>query len=251
MKSFLAACLFLILLAGCGYLGYKYYLEKPQQGTVNLSTSADGEVMPDVVEISVTVKTDDKNSLAAAAKENKEKSDKVYGMLAGMINTKAGDYIKTANYNAQPVYVYDNELKRRVMEKYEVSNSIIVHTKNIAQLGEMIDRAIGLGATDVNDLKFSVSGYEDKCRELLQEAGDAALARAKVVAKAAGTKVVGVRSINAGCSENNQQHVPYRMMAKMAMATADGVMNEAMPATPIQSGTVKIFANFNADYFIE
>lgn len=46
-------------------------------------------------------------------------------------------------------------------------NSIIVHTKNVDKAGNIIDKAISLGATNVNDLNFSVSNYEAQCNDLL------------------------------------------------------------------------------------
>lgn len=223
-----------------------------EKGTLSVNTSAEAEIAPDTVEVSIAIKTSDKNSLQKAAKENKEKSDKIYAMLQEMIDKDNGDYLKTANYNARPLYVYNHELKRQVMDKYEVSNQIIVHTKNIQQLGNIIDRAISLGATDVNDLNFSVSGYEAKCRELLDEAAEKAYKRAEVAAQASKTKIVGVQMINANCSENSVHPVPYRMMAKgVMMANAMEDMAVAETSTPIQSGTLKIYANFNASYWLK
>lgn len=224
-----------------------------EKGTLSVNTSAEAEIAPDTVEVSVTIKTSDKNSLQKAAKENKEKSDKIYAMLQEMIKKENGDYLKTADYNARPVFVYNNDLKRHVMDKYEVSNHIIVHTKNIAQLGEIIDKSISLGATDVNDLNFLVSGYEAKCRELLDEAAIKAYKRAEVAAKASHTRITAVQMINATCSENAVRPVPYRMMAKgMLMANAaseDMATPEA--STPIQSGNLKVYANFSASYWLK
>lgn len=241
----------IVLIAGIVGFGIAKNSED-NRGTLSINTSSEAEIAPDVVEITIAIKTSDKNSLQKAAKENKEKSDKIYTMLQNMINQQKGDYIKTANYDARPIYVYNHELKRQVMDKYEVSNQIIVHTKNIAQLGDIIDKSISLGATDVNDLNFAVSEYEAKCRELIDEAAVKAYKRAEVAAIASKTKIIGVQSINANCSENSPRPVPYRMMAKgmlMANATMDAAIPEA--ATPIQSGTLKIYANFNASYWLK
>ena len=116
----------------------------------------------------------------------------------------------------------------------------------------MIDKAISLGATDVDDLRFSVSSYEDKCTELLAKASNKAKNRVDTVAKASGTYITGVKNMNISCSENTPNRVTYRYMAKNLMA-ADGAMEAAAPqvATPIQSGIIKIYANLNAEYFIK
>lgn len=236
---------------GLGFYGVKSC--NNERGVISVSTSAEAEMAPDTVEINITVKTTDKNSLATAAKENKEKTDKIYAMLEKSITADNGDYLKTANYNARPVYVYNHELKRQVMDKYEVSNQIIVHTKNIAQLGSIIDKSIALGATDVDDLNFSLSGYEDKCLELLNQASKEAYSRAQASALASGAEIAGVQSMNISCSENNPRPIAYRLMAK-GMMMANAAMEEmetADTATPIQSGNLKIFANVNAGYYLK
>ena len=78
-----------------------------EKGYVSVSYTAEKEVSPDTVEVSIAVKTEDKKSLQSAVKENKEISDKVYEYLKGAINTQNGDYIKTTNYSASPNYIYN------------------------------------------------------------------------------------------------------------------------------------------------
>ena len=222
----------------------------PERGTISVSTNASAEISPDTVEINIAVKTKDNKSLQKAANENKLTSDNVYSALKSMINSQNGDYIKTADYSARPIYTYNNN--KKILDRYEVSNSIIVHTKNIEQTGSMIDKAISLGATDVNDLRFSVSSYEDKCNELLAKASQKAKNRVDIVAKASGTYITGVKNMNISCSENTPNRVTYRYMAKnMALDSAAGETAAPQASTPIQSGIVKIFANMNAEYFIK
>ena len=222
-----------------------------QKGTISVSTNANAEIVPDTVEINIAVKTQDTKSLQKAATDNKLISDKVYEAAKTMINTQNGDYIKTANYNARPVYVY-NSNNKKVFDKYEVSNSIIVHTKNINRIGDIIDKSISLGATDINDLQFSISNYEKQCNELLVIAANKAKTRADVVAKASSTYITGVKDMNISCSENSINRVPYRYMAKNLMASGATADSEAAPgATPIQSGIIKLYVNLNAVYFIK
>lgn len=223
---------------------------QPQKGTISVNTTAKAEVIPDTVDINIAIKTKDGKSLEKAATENKLTSARVYEAAKAMINSQNGDYIKTADYNARPVYVYNNS--KKVFDKYEVSNSIIVHTKNIEAAGQIIDKAISLGATDINDLQFSVSNYENKCNELLAIAANKAKTRADSVAKASSTVVTGVKDINISCSENSTNYVQYKYMAKNIM-TAGAAEDAAVPAssTPIQSGVIKLYANLNAVYYIK
>ena len=249
-KIILSAIIAGLFVSGLAISGNAADNNVPERGVISVSTNANDEVSPDTVEINIAVKTKDSKSLQKAANENKTISDNVYSVLKSMINSQSGDYIKTADYSARPVYVYNNN--KKVLDKYEVSNSIIVHTKSIDKTGNIIDKAIALGATDVNDLKFSVSNYENKCNELLAQASQKAKNRVDIVAKASGTYITGVKNMNISCSENSANRVTYRYMSKNLMA-ADGAAEAAAPqvATPIQSGVIKIYANLSAEYFIK
>lgn len=107
-----------------------------ERGYISVNTSANTELSPDVVEISIAVKTEDNKSLQKATAQNKEISDKVYTALKGMINTEAGDYVKTADFSAVPVYSYSGS--KRNFDKYEVSNNVIVHTKIFPRQGILL-----------------------------------------------------------------------------------------------------------------
>ena len=113
----------------------------------------------------------------------------------------------------------------------------------------MIDKAISLGATDVNSLNFSVSNYETQCNDLLTIASKKAIARANAVAKTIPTTISGVRSMDVSCNANNTSRPQYRMlMSNKAM----GVDSEASaPQTLIESGVIKVFANVNATFFVK
>ena len=131
-----------------------------ERGYISVNTTANAELAPDVAEVSIAVQTFDTKSMQKATLQNKEISEKVIKELKGMINPVNGDFIKTTDYNASPIYTYNGN--KRNLDKYQVSNSVVVHTKSIDKVGSMIDKAIALGATNVNSLSFSVSNYENQ-----------------------------------------------------------------------------------------
>ncbi len=218
--------------------------EACKQGTVSVSYTAEKEVSPDTVQISIAVKTSDKYSMQNATKQNKEISDKIYNYLKGAINPANNDYIKTANYSARPVYYYQD--RKQVFDKYEVSNNVIVHTKSIDKIAQMIDKSLALGATNVDSLDFSLSLPEkDKyCDELLTKATTEVVNRANVVAKAAGTSVDGVKTLGTSCSLNQYQAVNYARNSLMMAKSADAAVVEGS-SSPIEAGVVKIYSSVN------
>ena len=221
-----------------------------QKGTLSVNYSTEKEVSPDTVEFSVSVKTSDKKSMQEASRKNKEISNKIYEYLKANISPANGDYIKTSNFNATPVYNYVNN--KRVFDRYEVSNNIVVHTKSIDKVSSYIDKAISMGATDVNRLNFTLSNKDKACAELLSTAAKQLKGRADAVASALGTTVTGYKSVNTSCSLN-QRSINYGY-SNMKLMRASGAMDEAAApevATNIEVGNITIYANVDATLYLK
>ena len=245
MKKFLISTAIVGLALGCASV--QAISESIERGYISVNTSANAELAPDVAEISIAVKTYDSKSMQKATLQNKEISEQVISTLKSMIDTSKGDYIKTADFSATPIYSYSGN--KRNFDKYQVSNSVVVHTKSIDKIGTMIDKAIALGATDVNSLNFSVSNYETQCNDLLTLAAKKASARANAVAKTVPTTLSGIRSMDVSCSTSNSSRPQYKMlMANRAMMMDS---EAAGSSTTIESGVIKVFANVSATYFVK
>lgn len=226
--------------------------EQDKRGYVTVSYTAEKEVAPDTVEVSISVKTDDKKSMQVATQENKEISDKIYAYLKGMITPANGDYIKTSNFSARPNYIYNSG--KRSFDKYEVSNNIIVHTKSIDKISTMIDKSLTLGATDIDSLNFSLSEKDAQCADLLSNATKQARKRADIIAAAAGSSVAGIKTIDTSCTVNRYGNVNYTrnslMMKAAGSVMEDGATTEAAP-TQIEAGVIKIYSNINAAFYLK
>ena len=249
MKKYILAAVIATAFAGCIATQATVPVNGIERGYISVNTSANAEIIPDIAEVSIAVVTSDHKSMQKATLQNKEISDKVITMLKSMINTSNGDYVKTSNFNASPLYVYNGN--KRTLDKYQVSNSVVVHTKNIDKVGSMIDKSLELGATNVNSLNFSVSSYEAKCNELITIAANRAKERANAALKTVPTTISGVKTMDVSCSENNTYRPQYRMMKSNLMMADGAVAAEAAPQTTIEQGVVKIYANINASYFVK
>lgn len=248
MKKQLSTLLVAAVATGIIFCSGANLASAENNGWVSVQTTADTEIAPDIVEINIQIKTDDTKSLQKATNDNKEISDKIYTELSAMIDTEKGDFIKTKNFNASPIYSYKNDKKTII--KYEVTNSVIVHTKAIQDAGKIIDKAILFGATNINDVKFSISSYDQQCNNLLAIAAKKARTRANTMVNAAGGTLTGIKSINGSCSTNQHEAVPYRILAKNASMDSVASGTESI-SSPVQSGIVKLIANINASYFVK
>lgn len=218
-----------------------------EKGTISVNTSANKEIAPDVAEITFSIITSDIKSMQIATNKNKEISENVLTELKNIIDEKNGDYIKTSNYNASPIYTYINS--KKTFERYEVSNQVIVHTKSINNIGKMIDTAINTGASKVENLTFSASNYENQCNELITLATRKAQNRANAVAKALSASTSGIQNIVTSCNANNYN--PPRLYMAKNMATDSSTGNLMGTSTPISNGVININANVNASFFIK
>jgi uncharacterized protein YggE len=241
MKKILASSLIVSAIILSTAFSCKAAVVEKDEGYVSVTTSETKEVAPDQAQITVNIETSDK-SLQKAAADNKIIADKVYSSLKAILNTEKGDYIKTANYSANPVYTYSKDNKR-VFDKYVVSNNVVVRTKNTALSAKLVDTAIAAGATNVNDLQFLVADYDSACDEILAQLTKRAYSQASSIANAINAKIIGTKSIASSCNPENTSRPQYSMMAKSSVGSES--------STPIESGKVKIYATINAEFYVK
>ena len=91
-------------------------------------------------------------------------------MSAVMQKLKGGgipaDAIQTAAYDLQPEFDYAND--RQTLRGYVARNTIEVRVDALPKLGEMIDAAVGSGATTVGGVRFDLKDRDGAEREALR-----------------------------------------------------------------------------------
>ena len=93
-----------------------------------------------------------------------------------------------------------------------------------------------------------MSSYEEYCDDLLIQAAQKSRVRAENLAKAAGSQITGVKTLNGSCNTSGvTQRVMYNMVAKSEMSDSASTVG----SVPISSGALKLYANVNASYFVK
>ncbi|MCQ2739924.1 MAG: SIMPL domain-containing protein [bacterium] len=252
MNKILIAITLLSLFAGCASLSTQAVSNdtKREDGYITVNSVSKTEISPDTTDISFTVLTTDTKSMQKASEHNKEISDKVYGTLKTMINPQNGDYIKTADFNATPIYTYSGS--KKIFNTYQVTNRVLVHTKSVDLTGKIVDSAINAGFTNVNSINFSISDYESHCNDLLVKATKEAYKRGKLLANAMDTSLSGVRTLQSSCSTNNGYSYNIARYAKAMDTNADGAVAEsASSGVPVSGGMINLSANVNATFYVK
>ncbi|MEO7270692.1 MAG: SIMPL domain-containing protein [Vicinamibacterales bacterium] len=189
-----------------------------------------------------TVKRAPDRAFVAVAAESRAKTSReaqkmnADAMTAVMAKLKsaglAGDAIQTTAYDIQPEFDYNNG--KQTLRDYVARNAIEVRVDDLPKLGEVLDLAVGAGATSVSGVRFDLKDRTGAEREALQKAVEDARARANAAAAGAGLKVERIVRIEEQRSTVMPPPRPFGALRNMAMA-------EAAP-TPVVAGDLEIRA---------
>jgi uncharacterized protein YggE len=141
-----------------------------------------------------------RSGVTTRAKTVKEASDanaKVMSTItAALLASGIGQTdIQTARFSIQPVYAPAQSGVEPKLSGYSVSNQVEVRIREISKVGDILDRLVNAGATDVGNIEFLHSDPS----QVLDQAREAAVAdarhKAELYARAAGVNLGRVLSI--------------------------------------------------------
>jgi uncharacterized protein YggE len=141
------------------------------------------------------------------------------------------DAIKTVGLDLQLEFDYRDG--RQIPRGYVARNTIEVRVDDLSKLGDVLDAAVGSGATSLHGLRFDVKDREKREQQALQLAVANAMEKAQAVASGAKRGIDRVLRIE----EAFVGSAPPRpmMMERVTAARADA-------ATPVEAGELEIRA---------
>jgi uncharacterized protein len=194
-------------------------------------TTGEGVVKlaPDRAWVSISAESRAK-SPRDAQRANADAMTAVLGKLKG--TGLAADAVRTSGYDLQPEFDYANG--KQTLRGYVARNAIEVRADDIARVGEILDVAVGSGATSVSGVRFDLKDRTGAEREALKRAVADARARGDAAASGASVAVDRVLRIEEQRAFL-QEPRPVMMMMRKEM-TADA----AQP--PITPGELEVRA---------
>jgi hypothetical protein len=214
--------------------------DKYEKNTLEVSGRGEIKIKPDTAYLRLSVETTAKKA-SDAVKENAEKMKTVIDKLKSQIGK--GDKISTTGYQLYPLYDYNDKTKKTELTGYRATNEVVVETKNLNDLGKLIDSATQVGANRIENLSFSSDKKEEYRKQALAKAVQDAKATAEIVAGASGVKIVRILKI----SPSYDIPVPvYRDFGAQKLAAIE----QAAP-TPIEPGELTVTATVNVVYEIQ
>jgi uncharacterized protein YggE len=148
----------------------------------------------------------------------------------------APDAIRTISYDLSPEFDFTDG--RQVLRGYVARNSIEVRVDDITRVGEVVQLAVGSGATSISGIRFGLKNRVDVERQALAAAVKQARARADAMAVAAGRSIERVIRIDDQAGFGGPP--PRPMYARARMAEAAEAASAAPP--PIEAGDLEITA---------
>lgn len=209
------------------------------QGAPFLGVVVTGEgrvtVAPDYAQIASGVTSRGKTVKEASDANSKTMAAIIKALLdSGVAQTD----IKTSRFSVQPVYAPQEPRTEPKLVGYSVSNQVRAKIRQIDKLGDILDRLITAGATDVGNIEFLVSDPS----KALDQAREAAIAdarrKAEVYARAAGIRLGQVEWIT---EQSGFGQVPLRAQGASAARAA---------AVPIATGEDTLEATVTVGFTI-
>ncbi len=213
--------------------------------TISVSGKGESYAAPDIATFSFTVQ-EEKMVVSDAQKVVDEKIASIISFLKK--NGVEDKDIKTQGYNIYPRYeypeirclVYPCPQGKQTLAGYDVSQSVQVKIRTLADAGRIIGGVGGLGVTDVSGLTFSIDKEDAVLRAARQKAIDDAQTKAKELAHDLGVTLVRIVNF----SESGNYPVPMMYAAK----SADG--GGASETAQLPAGENQFISNITITYEI-
>ena len=199
--------------------------QKSNKSTIEVTGKARIMAMPNVATITFAVETN-ATKAQQAVRENAERTERLLNILKKIGGQKVK--IKTSGFNLMPVYDKNNRFRPK---GYRVTNTVIVETKDIEEVGNFIDEASRAGVSRIGSLAFSTDREEQLRREAAIQAVKQAKTMAADLATAAGLTIKKIIKLSYASRGPVR---PYMMEAMAARAK-----------TPIEIGELTIEESVN------
>ena len=192
--------------------------------TVSVSGIGRSSVTPDRFTFTVGVQTVSPTVDEAVTQNNK----RVAAVIAALKAAGAQDKdLQTSNFNIYPQQDYEEGRLPRILG-YQVTNSVIVRSSKVADVGRLLGVAISAGVNTSSGINFEVSNPALGRDQALRAAFEDARAKAALLAQAAGRTLGPVVAMSEGVQMQAPQPYPMpRVMAMEARVASD---------VPVESG---------------
>jgi uncharacterized protein YggE len=204
-----------------------------------ISLSGHGEVrrVPDTAIVTTGVLSQGATAAEALAANTRSMND----LFAALKNAGIAERdVQTSNFMVQPRYNFQDG-KAPELVGYDVSNTVTVSVRKLADLGALLDKMVQAGSNQINGIGFEVSEPTAALDEARKLATADAARKAKIYADALGVTLGPVTSLTEGGGFQ-----PPMPMARGKMMMADA----AAAPVPVAAGEQTLAVDVNITWEI-
>ena len=242
MLTVLVAAALLTGCAGAAFAQTETPQTPPPAGTVNRTLTVNGSgkvyLTPDIAYITIGVHTEGESASDAVADNNTQAQAIVAALRSEGI---AEADIQTNNFSIYPQQDYDDQGRPTGTVRYAVDNSVYVTIREVGNVGDVLDAAVGAGANSINGIQFDVENKTDFLTSAREAAVADARTKAQELASAAGVTLGEVQTISEYTSGGPQPMYDMRASAEMAQGGA---------SVPVQPGQMLLTLEVNVVFTI-
>lgn len=197
-------------------------------GSITIEGQGEVRAAPDMAMISSGVTTQGSTAREALDANTASMAELIAALKAEGIEARD---IQTSGFSVSPNYVYSDARDKNgyslppKINGYQVSNTVSVAVRDLAELGSILDKSVTVGANTINGVSFSVADPAELYNEARKSAFADARKKAELYATAAGASLGELESIVESQGFNGPQ--PYPMYARAEMAASAPVPVEA------------------------
>ena len=200
---------------------------KPREATIVVTGEGSAELAPDMALIDLGVVKDAKTAREALDANNKAMADILAAMKDAGIEARD---LQTSGFAINPQYQFPQsstgENPPPILLGFQVSNTVTLRVRDLSKLGEILDKAVTLGANHGGGIRFVNDKPDAAVSTARARAVENAIAKAKELTAAAGVGLGRVLEI----SETSFRAEPMPMMRARAKDFAAG------GAVPVATG---------------
>ena len=190
---------------------------------ISVTGTGTGKAVPDMALISLGVQRQAKTAREALSQNNQAMAAVIAALKKSAIDDKD---VQTSGFNIQPRYQYyqqsstGDQRPPRIVG-YIVSNQLTIRIRDLAKLGDVIDKTVSLGVNSGGNIRFLTQNPEEVLAKAREEAMANAILKATTLTKAAGVGLGKILTINENSGRQGPR--PMRQLAMARPASADSV----------------------------
>ncbi|KQN70000.1 SIMPL domain-containing protein [Devosia sp. Leaf64] len=212
-------------------------------GTITIEGRGEVRAAPDMALINSGVTTQAETARAALDANTAAMAELISTLKEAGIEPRD---IQTSGFSVNPNYVYSetrDDMGYTLPPKingYQVSNTVTVAVRDLKELGNILDKAVNVGANTINGVNFSVADPTELYNEARKQAFADAREKAELYATAADATLGELEAISE--SQNINSPLPMPMYARADVAQA---------AVPVEAGEMTFEIGVNVQWELD